>query len=73
MNTNTRDYLLASLQGVEDRAIQFDDGQYIDWSCSVDDLQVVECGNEEEAVQLRLTRNDIESLQRALTVWLLNN
>lgn len=69
-----REYLLASLVGVEDRAVSFENEQYIDWSCGGGEKLNFECGDEDGNVaQLRLSRNDLESLQRALTIYLLSN
>jgi hypothetical protein len=69
-----REYLIAALAGVEDRAVSFDDGQYMDWSCTEGDKIAVECTDSSgDTAQLLLTRNDLEALQRALTAYLLNH
>jgi hypothetical protein len=72
--STTRDYLLAALAGIEDEAVSFDDGQYMDWSSKDGSRINVECTDADgNTAQLMLTRNDLESLQRALTAYLLNN
>lgn len=75
LTDRAKEYLLASLVGVEDEAVSFADDQYIDWSTTdADSLLVFECcDRDKDIASMALTRNDIESLQRALTLWLLSN
>lgn len=74
-----REFLLASLlDDSDDGSITFDDDRYIDWSVPVDrddpdSGRVFEIQDPDgDLVQLPLSWAEIERLQRALTITLLN-
>lgn len=48
---------------------------YFDWSTpdDVDGVVLFEVGDNEQAVQVPMTREDMHSLQQRLTAWLLTN
>jgi len=79
-NTTTARELLAALlvNSEDDGAIAFDDDRYIDWSTNVrdsDDEETgrwFEIGDGEDATCIPLSWADIERLQRALTLALIN-
>lgn len=67
-----REQLLASLQiNTEDRGGVYLAGRYIDWSVSDDNSRRFEVGDDNDAVSIELTWPEIERLQRALTLLLL--
>lgn len=75
----TRDELIASLTATADPgAIHFEgrnDGSYIDWSCKSADVdgRDFEFGDGDgDCVQIGLSWAEIERVQRALTLLLLN-
>jgi uncharacterized lipoprotein YddW (UPF0748 family) len=53
--------------------VQFDDGRYFDWSTRTDDGVEFQAGTEAEAAVVDMSRDDVVRLQRALTLWLLQN
>lgn len=68
--------LIASLTATnpDETGVYFDDGRYLDWSSrTADDRVRLEVGDEDEAVQVELDRDEVVRVQRALTLWLLAN
>lgn len=68
----TREQLLATLTttGV-DNGWYGDSGAYVDWSTTDGDTVVLEAGDDDGAVQLKLTRDELRKLHRQLTLTLL--
>lgn len=71
------DLLIQSLSATntDNGGVQFDDGQYLDWSCDGDnDGPRLEVGDVDGNIAIiDLSRDDVARIQRALTLWLLDN
>ena len=72
--TTARELLLASLLvGDDDKdGIYFDEDRYFDWSGAREDGRLVELGDVDGSANMEMTWSEIERLQRALTLLLLN-
>jgi hypothetical protein len=80
INTQAARELLAALlvNSEDEDAIAYDDSRYIDWSCRTQDQngqetgRIFELGDDDGATSIELSWAEIERLQRALTLALIN-
>jgi hypothetical protein len=70
----TRDQLTAILNATRTDALYLDDDSYIDWTGREADTVIFEAGDSDgNAVQLTLTRTDLETLVHRLAATLLTD
>lgn len=68
----TREQMIESLALVAEHSTYFDDGRYFDWTTRDEDgTRTLEAGDGDDAVQVRMTRDEMLQLHAALTATLL--
>lgn len=71
----TNEQLIASLTAdpTDVDGVYFDDGRYLDWSTRVDNGVQLQLGDDTGAALVEMDRAEVVRVQRALTLWLLQN